>query len=224
MITVIIFEPDPMVSRILTEAVQGREGLEATKTVRDIKQLSHVFEEVRPQLILGETGETGLLEWILEARAKGCTIDLLPVTRERDAAHYLKAFSLGVVDYLIKPFQMTRLQAALERYVRWKNGLLPDQRLTQRQLDRLLYLPGGDPEEPFYGNESTKQKISSYIAGRGGESFTAAEAARGVGISQTTARRYLELLEKQGQLEVLQEYGHIGRPVHHYRTRERESI
>ncbi len=224
MITVVIFEPDPMVSRILTEAVQGREGLEAAKTVRDIKQLSHVFEEIHPQLLLGETAEAGLPEWVREMRDRGIRFDLLPVTRERDAVQYLQVFSLGIVDYLIKPFQMERLAAALDRYVRWKQGLLPDQRLSQRQLDRLLYLPGSAYEEPFYGNENTRQKILSYVTGRGGESFTAAEAARAVGISQTTARRYLELLEKQGQLEVLQEYGHIGRPVHHYRTRERESI
>ena len=187
-----------MVSRILTEAIQARDGLEALKTVRDIKQLSHVFEELRPQLI--------------------------PVTRERDAAQYQKAFVLGIVDYVIKPFQNVRLAMALDRYVRWKSGLLPDQRLTQRQLDRLTYQQILGGETPFYGNENTQQKVLSYITTRGGESFTAAEAAKAVGISQTTARRYLEHLQKEGQLEVLQEYGHVGRPVHHYRTRERESI
>ena len=213
-----------MVSRILTEAIQARDGLEALKTVRDIKQLSHVFEELRPQLILGETSGTGLLEWILEQRVKGVPVDLLPVTRERDAAQYQKAFVLGIVDYVIKPFQNVRLAMALDRYVRWKSGLLPDQRLTQRQLDRLTYQQILGGETPFYGNENTQQKVLSYITTRGGESFTAAEAAKAVGISQTTARRYLEHLQKEGQLEVLQEYGHVGRPVHHYRTRERESI
>ena len=223
MITVIIFEPDPMVSRILTEAVQARDGLEALKTVRDIKQLSHVFAELHPQLIVGETSGTGLLEWTLEQRVQGVPVDLLPVTRERDAAQYHKAFTFGIVDYVIKPFQNARLAAALDRYVRWKNGLLPDQRLTQKQLDRLTYQPIGGAEASFYGNENTQQKVWSYINARGGESFTAAEAAKAVGISQTTARRYLDHLQKEGQLEVLQEYGHVGRPIHHYRTRERES-
>lgn len=224
MITVIIFEPDPMVSRILTEAVQARDGLEALKTVRDIKQLSHVFEELHPQLILGEIAETGLVEWVREQRSRGIPVDLMPVTKERDATQYQKAFASGIVDYLIKPFQNARLAMALERYARWKNGLLPDQRLTQKQLDRLTYLPISSAEESFYGNENTQQKIVSYIAGRGGESFTVADAAKAVGIAQTTARRYLDHLQKEGQLEILQEYGHVGRPIHHYRTRERESI
>ena len=118
MITVFIFEPDPMVSRILTEAVQARDGLEALKTVRDIKQLSHVFEELHPQLILGETSGTGLLDWILEQRVQGNPVDLLPVTRERDAAQYQKAFAMGIVDYVIKPFGVPELLARIRAMTR----------------------------------------------------------------------------------------------------------
>lgn len=223
MITVIIFEPDPMVSRILTEAVQAEEGLEALKTVRDIKLLPHVYEALHPQLVLGETAETGLLDWFRSMRAEGCPVDLIPVTRARDAAHYQQAFALGIVDYLIKPFQAERLSKALHRYVRWKNGLLPDQQLTQTQLDRLTTGLGSFMEEPFYGNDKTRQKVLIFIAGRGGESFTAAEAAKAVGLSPTTVRRYLEQMQKEGLLEVLPEYGHVGRPIHHYRTKERET-
>ena len=221
MITVLIFEPDPMVSRILTEAVQAVGRLEAVKTVREIKQLTPVFEALHPQLILGETAEPGFLEWFMERRARGCPTDLLPVTRERDAIQYQKVYAAGIIDYLIKPFPMERLHTALERYVRWKNGLMPDQKLTQRQLDRLMYRQPAVSEESFFGNENTQQKILTFIAERGGESFTAADAAKALGISTSTARRYLDQLQKEGQLEVLQEYGHIGRPVNHYRIFER---
>ena len=41
-------------------------------------------------------------------------------------------------------------------------------------------------------------------------------------ISRVTARRYLELMEKDGVLEVEMRYGEIGRPRNQYKFRRTE--
>jgi response regulator of citrate/malate metabolism len=47
---------------------------------------------------------------------------------------------------------------------------------------------------------------------------SAAEVAEQVGISRSTAQRYLSELARQGKVEINLHYGSTGRPEHRYRT------
>jgi len=51
--------------------------------------------------------------------------------------------------------------------------------------------------------------------------YTAMEIADALGFSRITARRYLDVLEKQGYLDLHFEYGTVGRPKNVYRFREK---
>ena len=68
-------------------------------------------------------------------------------------------------------------------------------------------------------NPYTYEKICEYARKRGDIGFTAHELAEGMNISRVTARRYLELMEKDGVLEVEMRYGEIGRPRNQYKFR-----
>jgi two-component system, CitB family, response regulator DctR len=46
--------------------------------------------------------------------------------------------------------------------------------------------------------------------------LSAEETAEGIGIARVTARRYLDYLQKSGQVQIIIEYGGIGRPINRY--------
>ncbi|MFF0653768.1 FaeA/PapI family transcriptional regulator, partial [Bacillus velezensis] len=46
---------------------------------------------------------------------------------------------------------------------------------------------------------------------------SAEEAAKALGIARVTARRYLDFLEKDGQIKLDIQYGGVGRPVNRYK-------
>lgn len=64
-------------------------------------------------------------------------------------------------------------------------------------------------------NEVTLQKIVHYLQ-KQTNPVSAEEVTEGVGIARVTARRYLEYLEKRGQVILNVQYGGIGRPVNRY--------
>lgn len=49
------------------------------------------------------------------------------------------------------------------------------------------------------------------------EPLSAEEAAKALGIARVTARRYLDFLEKDGQIKLDIQYGGVGRPVNRYK-------
>lgn len=65
-------------------------------------------------------------------------------------------------------------------------------------------------------NEVTLNQIIAYIHGNE-KTMSAEEVGEGVNITRVTARRYLEYLEKTGQVSVEQKYGTVGRPVKLYK-------
>jgi response regulator of citrate/malate metabolism len=52
------------------------------------------------------------------------------------------------------------------------------------------------------------------------ESITAQDLAKLTGVSRITARRYLDLLEKEGKLVIKMDYGKVGRPINKYTIKE----
>ncbi|HWJ03179.1 MAG TPA: helix-turn-helix domain-containing protein, partial [Verrucomicrobiae bacterium] len=52
------------------------------------------------------------------------------------------------------------------------------------------------------------------------EGLSAEAVAEVVGLARVTARRYLEYLEKIGQVQLLSKYGAVGRPINRYRIRK----
>ena len=65
-------------------------------------------------------------------------------------------------------------------------------------------------------NSLTLQKVESYIQQLSEESVGANELGKSLGISRTTARRYLEYLVARGMVEPSLEYGSVGRPERRY--------
>lgn len=66
----------------------------------------------------------------------------------------------------------------------------------------------------------TYKKILEIIQNMCGESFTANQIAKKIGVSRITARRYLDYLEREQKVVVEPEYGNVGRPKNRYKLKE----
>ena len=229
MIGVAILDQDPMIRSLLETHVKKVEGYEIIGSMESIEELKQHYRQGKVQLLIGETrGIDGtLVDWIAKLREENHPLDFIVITKDTSYGTFYDMRRYGVIDYILKPFTYVRFRGALMQYRICKEQITPENEMTQKQLD-LFFFP--DALVGRYGgshtlknfNPHTYEKICEYARKRGGNGFTAHELAEDMNISRVTARRYLELMEKDGVLEVEMRYGEIGRPRNQYKFRRTE--
>ena len=152
-------------------------------------------------------------------RAAGHTADVIAVTSARDLQVVRAAVSLGIVQYLLKPFVFASLRDRLERYRDYRLQVDGEAAVaSQQDIDLALsglraagttHLPKGMSEELF---AEVSRLLSAASEGR-----SASEVAASVGVSRVTARRYLEHLAETGLALRRSRYAGQGRPEVEYR-------
>lgn len=152
-------------------------------------------------------------------RAAGSSVDVIAVTSARDLAMVRSAVSVGVVQYLLKPFTFAALHDKLERYVRYRSSVADSRGAAgQAEVDQALAtLRSPDSGAVPKGlNSATLTAVT--VALRDAAGGLSADAVAGVvGVSRVTARRYLEHLVDSGLAARTPKYGQVGRPELHYR-------
>lgn len=129
-----------------------------------------------------------------------------------------KAISHGAFDYIIKPIAYDRLSAALKRFCQFLDSQAAHILVDQRRVDELYNLQSKAVME-----ERRTKGIEEITLGRLKDHFldvteeeTTDGVARTLGISKTTARRYLEYLVEVRFLRAKISYGRVGRPERIY--------
>jgi response regulator of citrate/malate metabolism len=146
-------------------------------------------------------------------RGRGNGVDVIAVTSARDLPTVRAAVSLGIVQYLIKPFQFATFRAKLAGYADFRAALGADRgSLAQDELDRLLdgLRSPRRAQLPKGLSDSTLATVVQAV--RSASPLTAAELAELVGVSAPTSRRYLEYLSEQRLVTGHPRYGGPGRP------------
>lgn len=150
-------------------------------------------------------------------RARGSTVDVIAVTSARDLATVRSAVSLGVAQYLLKPFSFASFQSKLLAYAEYRRRTAhAPQQLAQTDLDRTLAAlhAGSAPALPKGLTEATLGIIVNLL--QSGEPLSAARIAESAGVAVQTARRYLEYLAAQRLAARTPAYGGVGRPEQLY--------
>lgn len=153
-------------------------------------------------------------------RARGSDVDIVAVTAMRDAATVRSAVGLGVLQYLVKPFDFAtfrdRMTQVRDFRLRSSEEAGP---ATQSEIDELIgsLRPRSVVPLPKGLSQETLELVLAAMRGAGGRS--AAELADRLGMSRVVARRYLELLVDRGILERRPRLGRPGRPQIEYRAR-----
>lgn len=147
-------------------------------------------------------------------RAAGSTVDVIAVTSARDLGVVRAAVSVGVVQYLLKPFTFASLRDKLESYAEFRQRVARSGKATgQDDVDSMLAtlrsrnhraLPKGMSGETL---QAITEALSAAAHG-----LSAAAAADVIGVTRVTARRYLEYLAENGLAQRRPHYGQVGRP------------
>lgn len=150
----------------------------------------------------------------------GKPVDVIAVTAAQEAETVRAAMAGGVASYLVKPFTMAALHERLDGYLRQRTVGADDERLDQRQIDRLMRAPGARPELrlPKGLAPETLDQVEAELDRVG--SASAVEVGDAIGLSRVSVRRYLEYLVDVGRAVRRPRYGTAGRPEIEYRMVE----
>ncbi|MGW0960404.1 response regulator [Streptomyces gelaticus] len=155
------------------------------------------------------------LQLLRSLRAAGHSADVIAVTSARDLAVVREGVSLGVVQYVLKPFTFATLRDRLVRYAEFRAAA--GEASGQDEVDRALgALRAPQARLPKGLSGPTLEAVTRALRAAP-DGVTAAAAGEELGISRITARRYLEHLVTVGRAVRSPQYGQIGRPELHYR-------
>ena len=128
------------------------------------------------------------------------------------------AMQHGTVHYLVKPFTFDKLEERLIAYERLRRRLSRLEEAEQTEVDALFGVLRGPAPAPKGQSGPTMALIRDLLSDSQQE-ISAAAIAEQIGISRSTAQRYLATLARQGDVELRLHYGSTGRPEHRYRVR-----
>jgi response regulator of citrate/malate metabolism len=219
-ISVLVVEDDPVAADAHRMYVERVSGFEVAGVVHSGAEAFRALERRPADLLLLDfyLPDCHGLQLCRRLRAAGHLADVIAVTSARDLSTVRSAVSVGVVQYLLKPFTFATFRAKLERYGRFHATVArPGEAADQQEVDRALAtLRSADrPALPKGMSASTLETVTATL--RTAEGLTAGAVAAATGLSRVTARRYLEYLVDSGQAVRTPRYGQVGRPELHYR-------
>jgi two-component system, CitB family, response regulator MalR len=221
MINVMIVEDDLMVAEINKQYLSKIDGFRLVATANSVDEAIRLLKKEEIQLILLDNfmpGKLGL-ELLAYLRKNELEIDVIIISAASDLERIQKALRYGVVDYIIKPFEFERFNAALASY-RQKTMFIDKQKaVSQQELDNFLL----NREEHTIAEElpkgltkDTLKQVWEAVQELKEGPFSTDEIANLVGISRVSARKYLNFLKDLGILDVKVIYGTVGRPVYQH--------
>ena len=228
MISTLIVEDDYHVASIHSAYVRRVEGFEVAGHASTLASGRDAIKRLAPTLVLldiylPDGSGLDLLHETLEVR--GPRPDFLVITAARDMQSVRTAMQLGAVHYLVKPFNYAQLEERLVAYRELSRRLdrigdAAEREAEQHEVDALYNLLRGPSGLPKGQSRPTMSLISELLQSSA-EDLSAAEIASNIGISRSTAQRYLAELSRQGKVELRLHYGTAGRPEHRYRLTAR---
>ncbi|MGI5291675.1 response regulator [Nonomuraea polychroma] len=216
MISVLVVEDEEITAEANRIYVERVPGFEVAGVARSGGEALRFLRKRPVDLILLDLYLPDMhgLEVCRAVRAGGLMCDIIAVTSARDLAMVRSAVSLGISQYLLKPFTFATLLEKLTRYARFKEeaGVA----VGQGDVDRVLGTLRGSSELPKGMSRDTLDAVAAKLRERP-EGMAAQAVADAIGVSRVTARRYLEHLVELGVAARMPQYGAVGRPELLYR-------
>ncbi|MDX3194312.1 response regulator [Streptomyces sp. MN03-5084-2B] len=218
MIRVLVVEDEPVAAEAHRVYVERLPGFAVAGVVHSGGEALRFCEREPVDLVLLDfyLPDTHGLAVCRSLRAAGLPIDVIAVTSARDLGLVKAAVSVGVVQYLLKPFTFATLREKLERYAEFRDA--SGEVTGQAEIDRALGALRTTEQPPLPKGMSvqTLEAITDALSGAA-EGLSAGAAASAIGASRVTARRYLEYLADTGMAHREPHYGQVGRPEVWYR-------
>ncbi|MFI5061264.1 MAG: response regulator [Actinomycetales bacterium] len=225
MIRALVVEDDPLAAEAHASYLTRIDGFEVAGIVGTaaaaLSTLKASLPEHSIQLILLDMNlpDGHGIEVARRLRAAGVAIDIIAITAVRDIEVVHTAISVGIVQYLIKPFTFATFAAKLQTYLDYRRRFdAASSSATQSDVDRMLASLRTPTDVPLPKGLSapTLQAVIDHLRAAD-RALSAVELAEPLHLSRVTARRYLEHLADTGQLSRAPRYGTPGRPELEYR-------
>ena len=143
-----------------------------------------------------------------------------------DTDTVLSARKIGVFDYLVKPIDHKRLQLTFKQYKSEMNH--EEKTWSQARLNELFHIPNQPVDKkanarlnslPKGIDHLTLDEITTFLNNYSNDYVTAQTLVDEIGVSRSTARRYLEYLDVLNVVQATLHYGQVGRPQRMYLLR-----
>lgn len=221
-ISIAIAEDDYRIAKIQSQFLNQIEGVEVIGISHSLASARDLVKFSQPDLLFLDIQfpDGSGLDLVKEIREGQLKIDVIMVTAAREVDILKTALHSGVFDYIVKPLVFDRIRDSVERYREHVYRLKNLDHLDQRNIDAILpgvriEETGSEPALPKGVDPLTLAKIREFIM-QETHSFAASEVGKKLGVSRTTARRYLEYLVSTRELKVDISYGGVGRPERQY--------
>ena len=221
-LSVVIAEDDPKISEIQTRFIDKIEGFEVVGIGNTIAESEDIIDVFQPDLVLLDVyfpdGNGIDLLWKIRRLYKN--IDIILITAAKDVGTLQDAIRGGAFDFILKPMTFSRFQSTLEKFFEHRTRLKEIINLDQKNVDQIIH-PAQDSVQldvrmPKSIDPLTLERVEDEVKKLEDEGVNAEVMGLQVGISRTTARRYLEFLVSQGAVKPSLVYGSVGRPERLY--------
>lgn len=225
MINTIIVEDDPMVTQINQRYLENFYQLKLQASFQNGADALEYIRREKPRLIILDIYMPKLtgMELLRKIRTEDIKSDVIMVTAASEVAKVDEALRLGIVDYLVKPFEYDRFCKAIVKFLVKANLVDQECSLNQEDLDKLLnadILPVSDISVLKKGiHQLTLNAIYSCMTDKPDNCHTCESLAAEMNLSKVTVRRYLNYLIEMDKLENTVDYETGGRPRLIYRCK-----
>lgn len=220
MYKVLIVEDDPMVAMINEQYIKKNKNFEIVGKCNDGKSALDFLENNAVDLLILDVYMPKMdgFETLRKIRNKQIVVDAIMVTAANDRDSLEEALHLGIVDYLVKPFNFERFQMALEKYIAQNNSLKEMDTLNQKNIDHIIVNSRNNSADllPKGIQERTLSTIMEHLKKNNGVWFTGDEIAGKIGLTGVTVRRYMNYLAESGRVLGEMNYETGGRPCMRY--------
>lgn len=221
MLKVAIAEDDFRIAQVQERFLQEIENVKVVGKALNAKEAIEMLEQEPIDLLIldiympDEMG-TDLLPRIRERFPE---VDVIVVTAATERDILERCLRNGVVNYLIKPVKMESFIEAIEGYQKKRSLLQARDEVDQSFVNSYFgYDKQQSPVEkvlPSGIDGITLKQVKAILEGLT-EGITIEEMGKKMGVSRTTARRYLEYLVSVQECHVQYDYGIVGRPERKY--------
>ena len=227
-IEVLIIEDDKRVADIHRRFIEKIDGFTVIGSAHTGEEARDWVLALLPDLVLLDVFLPDVLgtELMTFIHNNSPETDIIFITAAAEIDIVKKAFRHGVVDYILKPLTFDRFKESLLTYSS-KREMLSGEGVMQEDYIKLLWNQTdsaetslSNPNPPKGIDPITMKKVVNHIKNIE-EGITAEMLGLEIGVSRSTARRYLEYLvsEKHAFTELL--YGSVGRPERRYLMKKR---
>jgi two-component system, CitB family, response regulator len=222
LIETLIVEDDKKIAEIQHLFLEKIDGFSVVGIAHSISEAEEIIGILKPDLVLLDIyfPEGNGIDLLWKIRSDFRMTDVILITAAKEISILQEAVRGGVFDYILKPVVFNRFQNTMVKFQEHRQSMSGITTVNQQDVDRLLrpeYKETLTEEDMPKGIDPiTLEKITEVMAHLNAEGINAEKVGEKVGVSRTTARRYLEYLVSNGIIIADLSYGAVGRPERIY--------